>query len=167
MDKKSAVAIGQMKKILEENGRYTCQYCGGQFVFEPKDSLPNVVEKMQDDMVDALNSLEYDEAEAYSQRLLCIAPENGMAWTVAGLIEIGKYITYENAERLLEDFEKAVEYAKGDDYDNIMEVVKDHIERFDRNIIDARPDLEERVKHLEEKVKDARVFIVKCAHNVL
>ena len=88
-----------------------------------------------------------------------IDPENGMAWTVAGLIEIGKYITYENAERLLEDFEKAVEYAKGDDYDNIMEVVKDHIERFDRKIIDARPDLEERVKYLEEKVKDARVFI--------
>ena len=40
-----------------------------------------------------------------------------------------------------------------------MEVVKDHIERFDRKIIDARLDLEERVKHLEEKVKDARVFI--------
>ena len=78
-------------RLVEENGRYTCQYCGGQFVFEPKDSLPNVVEKMQDDMVDALNSLEYDEAEAYSQRLLSIDPESGMAWTVAGLIEIGKY----------------------------------------------------------------------------
>ena len=128
-----------------ENGLYICQNCGSKFIPDEDDKA---IGRLEDKMCDAWISEEYDEAKTMSDRLIDVAPLRAYGWAIRGGCLIANAITDDNAETIVECFEKALQYAKVDEIDDLTDFVRGHLSMNGASNLRHNASLKERMLKL-------------------
>lgn len=128
-----------------KNGLYICQNCGSKFIPDKDDE---VTDRLEDKMCDAWIAEEYDEAKVLSDRLINVAPLRAYGWAIRGGCLIANAITDENAETIVECFEKALQYAKVDEIDDLTDFVRGHLRMNGTSILKHNDSLKDRMLKL-------------------
>ncbi|MBE5834830.1 MAG: hypothetical protein E7309_09335 [Butyrivibrio sp.] len=128
-----------------ENGLYVCQNCGSKFIPDKEDKD---IDRLEDKMCEAWIDEKYDDAKVLSDRLINVAPLRAYGWAIRGGCLIGNGITDENAEIIVDCFEKTLQYANVDEIDDLTEFVKGHVRLNGSSILRHNNSLKDRLLKL-------------------